>query len=256
MFEDEHMLAVDKPAGLQVTSDLDQSEGPDLLTLAHESIQAGKPWAAERQLSFFMNASRLDAEISGVLLFAKSKDILARLGDLFGSEKPISKYVTLVRGQPPREQWEVNARLAPDPLRPGRLRVDSKNGKRARTIFSIREKFTRWTLLQCEPLTHRPQQIRAHLGSTGFPILGDSGYGGKMLLLSTIKRDYRLKPDHEERPLLSQPTLHCETLAFDHPITGGSIEIAAPWPKELKVAVKYLRRYASAGALANDPVED
>ena len=105
------------------------------------------------------------------------------------------------------------------------------------------ETFAGWTLLQCEPLTSRPHQIRVHLRHAGLPLAGDVLYGGKPLWLSRLKHDYRLKPGHVERPLLSRAALHAETLSLVHPVTGATVTITAPWPKDLKVAVKYLRLF-------------
>jgi 23S rRNA-/tRNA-specific pseudouridylate synthase len=72
---------------------------------------------------------------------------------------------------------------------------------------------------------------------------GDALYGGKPLLLSSLKSDYRLKPKRSERPLIAAPLLHVDAAGFTHPVTGELLTITAPWPKDLTVAVKYLRRY-------------
>jgi hypothetical protein len=72
-------------------------------------------------------------------------------------------------------------------------------------------------------------------------------YGGQPLLLSRLKPGFHLKPNKTERPLISRPALHAESLVFAHPGTGAMVTIRAPWPKDLKVAVKYLRRYAGEG---------
>ena len=114
------------------------------------------------------------------------------------------------------------------------------------TVFEVRERFSRWTLMQCELLTDRPHQVRAHLRHIGLPVIGDQLYGGRPLLLSRLKQVYRLKPNQTERPLIARPALHAETLSLPHPVTGTPLGIAAPWPKDLTVAVKYLRRYAAA----------
>jgi 23S rRNA pseudouridine955/2504/2580 synthase len=79
-------------------------------------------------------------------------------------------------------------------------------------------------------------------------VIGDDIYGGPPLLLSTLKAGYRLKPGQTERPLISDAALHLEQLAITHPVTGAEIQITAPWPKDLTVAVKYLRRQAQPGA--------
>ncbi len=84
-----------------------------------------------------------------------------------------------------------------------------------------------------------------HLKSLGLPIVGDQVYGGPPLWLSTLKADYRLKPGREERPLIGRVALHAEQLILTQPATGAQITIDAPWPKDLTVGVKYLRRYAT-----------
>ncbi len=246
LFEDEHLLALDKPAGLPISPDRHDPERPSLMKLLHTAIADGKPWARERKLDYLMNAHRLDPEMSGVILLAKNKPALIALANLFGSEKPVKKYTALVSGEPPENQFAVDAKLAPHPVKPGLICVDSKNGKKSKTQFEVRETFPRagYALLKCEPLIARTHQIRMHLRYAGFPVVGDELYGGKPLWLSRLKPNYRLKPGHEERPLLSRATLHAEELSLPHPVTGATVTITAPWPKDLKVAVKYLRRFA------------
>jgi RluA family pseudouridine synthase len=245
LYEDESLLAVDKPAGLLSSPDRYDPNRPNLMKLLHSSIALGKPWARERNLSYLMNAHRLDFETSGVMLLAKTKDVLVTLANLFGSEKPNKKYIALVQGTPEQDQFEVDARLAPHPVRVGLIRVDPKRGKRSRTTFNALEKFAGWTLLQAMPLTGRTHQIRVHLRYKGFPLVGDSLYGGKPLLLSSLKDDYRLKPKHCEKPLLNRVALHAQELSLPHPQTGETLCITAPLPKDFSVALKYLRRYAA-----------
>jgi RluA family pseudouridine synthase len=244
VYEDDALLAVDKPSGLLSSRDPYDPNRPNLMKLLHAGIAEGKPWARERGLNYLMNAHRLDFETSGVLLLARQKPVLVALANLFGSEKPHKRYVALVQGTPAEERFEVDARLGPHPVRLGFVRVDPRRGKRSVTRFEVIEKFAGWTLLKCEPLTCRTHQIRAHLRHVGLPIVADTLYGGKPLCLSRLKRDYRLKPDQEERPLLGRLGLHAEQLALVHPVTQVLITISAPWPKDFNVAVKYLKRYA------------
>ena len=244
LFEDEHLLALDKPVGLPVSADRDDLIRPNLMKLLHSAIADGKPWARERGLNYLMNAHGLDFETSGVILLAKDKPTLVALTDLFGSEKPLQKYVALVRGAPRENNFEADARLAPHPVRPGFMHVDLANGKKSKTRFEVLEQFSGYALLKCEPLTSHTHQIRVHLCHARMPIVGDKLYGGKPLWLSRLKPDYRLKPGHEERPLLSRVALHSEELNIPHPVTGATVTITAPWPKDLKVAVKYLRQFA------------
>jgi RluA family pseudouridine synthase len=245
LFEDEHLLALDKPAGLLASPDRHDPLQPSLMTLLHAGIAGGKPWARERHLDYLSNAHRPGFETSGVILLAKNKPALVGLANLFGSEKPLKKYVALAQGNPPEEKFEVDAKLAPHPAKTGLMRVDSQNGKKSKTQFEVLERFSGWTLLCCLPLIERAHQIRVHLRHAGLPIVGDEFYGGKKLWLSRLKRDFRLKPGREERPLISRVALHAEELTLPHPVSGESVTITAPRPKDLKVALKYLRQFAT-----------
>jgi RluA family pseudouridine synthase len=245
LFEDADLLALDKPAGLLVSPDADNIERPSLMKLLHDGIAAGKPWAAERNLTYLTNAHRLDFETSGVLLLAKNKPALVALANLFGAERPLKKHVALAWGCPPAKNFEVDAKLAPHPVKTGQMCVDQRGGKKSKTQFEVLEQFSDWCLLRCSPLTERPHQIRIHLKHAGFPIVGDELYGGKNLWLSRLKKGFRLKEGREERPLLSRSALHLEELSLPHPVTNETVTIQSEWPKDLKVAVKYLRQYAS-----------
>jgi RluA family pseudouridine synthase len=248
LYEDEHLLALNKPAGLLLSPDHKNSALPSLMGLIHAGIKEGKPWATERHLGYLMNAHRLDLETSGALLLAKSKPVLQALANLFGSEKPVRHYLALAQGMPVAEKFEMDGSIAPHPVKPGLMHVDAKRGKRARTLFQVLERFHGWTLMRCSPLTERKHQVRVHLRQARLPLAGDADYGGSRLMLSRVKPNFRLKPQKTERPLLDRPTLHAESLELPHPVTGAALQITAPWPKELTVAVKYLRKYATAPA--------
>jgi 23S rRNA pseudouridine1911/1915/1917 synthase len=251
LFEDAHLLALDKPAGLLTSPDRNDPLRPNLMKLLHDGIAAGKSWAKEHGLSHLMNAHRPDAETSGVILLAKTKPLLVQLANLFGLGKPARHHLALVHGAPGKEHFEINQKLALHPTRPGLMRVDAKLGKRSQTMVQVLERFSGYTLLQCQPLTEREHQIRIHLRHAGLPIVGDALYGGRPLLLSWIKRNYRLKEGKTERPLMARAALHAEQLSLVHPITGEPLAITAPWPKDLTVAVKYLRLFAGGAAISN-----
>jgi RluA family pseudouridine synthase len=241
--EDDHLLALDKPAGLLTSPDRLNPERPSLTRLLQAGIQAGKPWAAERNLTYLANAHRLDADASGALLFAKDKQTLVALADQFGSDKPVRQYLALVQGVPLEEHFSVAEKIGPHPVTPGQMRIDSRNGKKSKTDFTVVERFSRWSLLTCRPCGERPQQIFLHLGYARFPVVGDEVHGGKSLWLSRLKRDFRLKPGREERPLISRAALHLEQIDLVHPKTGQPLIIKSENPKPLRVALKYLRQF-------------
>ncbi len=243
VYEDEHLLALSKPARLLISPDRYDSERPNLMRLLHEGITLAKPWAASRHLTYLANAHRLDFETTGVILLAKSKPVLVALANLFGTERVDKRYVALVGGEPVTPKFTENGPLSPHPTRLGLMRVDTGRGKRSRTEFNVLERYRGYTLLHCRPFTGCTHQIRVHLQNQRLPICGDSSYGGKPLFLSKLKKRYHLKEGNKERPLIDSIALHAERLSLIHPITNLRIEMIADWPRELNVAVKYLRRY-------------
>jgi RluA family pseudouridine synthase len=245
LFEDDDLLVIDKPAAVAISPDPNHSDRPCLSALIHAGISDGKPWATSRNLSFLAAAHQLDSESSGVLLFAKSEPMREQLANLFATGQPLVEYVTLVRDAPKDGLFEVSAKIAADPKKPGYMKIDPQDGRKASTQFEAVEKFRAWTLLRCRPLTQEPHQIRIHLSEIRHPIAGDFKYGGKPLWLSSFKQDYRLKPGKKERPLISSPILHAEKLTIPHPKTGTEIVVESPWPRDLKTAVKFLRLHAA-----------
>ena len=250
LFEDEHLLVIDKPSRLLTSPDRYDPDRPNLMKLLHRDIERGAPWAKERGISYLANAHRLDFETSGILILAKSKAVLTHLANQFGSLKPEKIYVTLAQGSPAAEEFEADFKLAPHPVRLGHMRVDEKRGKKSLTRFRVLERFRRITLLECRPATGRTHQIRVHLQRLRHNVAGDNLYGGRPLLLSSLKSNYRLKEGREEKPLIDRVALHAAEITFEHPVAGTPVHVAAPWPKDLTVAVKYLRRYAQSLASA------
>ncbi|MBI4663812.1 MAG: RNA pseudouridine synthase [Verrucomicrobia bacterium] len=244
LFQDEHLLALDKPSRLLSSPDRYDPQRPNLTRLLQDAIRRGVPWVREQGITYLANAHRLDFETSGVILLAKDKPTLVALANLFGSEKPLKTYLALVHGRPAQGEFEVESKLGFHPTKVGQVRVDPKRGKKARTHFEVMEEFRGYTLLQCRPATGRTHQIRVHLQSVQLPLVGDSLYGGRPLLLSNLKTNYHLKEGAEEKPLMQRAALHAAALCLVHPVHGNSLTVSAPWPKDLLVAVKYLRRYA------------
>jgi RluA family pseudouridine synthase len=245
LYEDDALLAIDKPSRLLVSPDRYDPMRPNIMKLFHRDIARGAKWVQERNITYLANAHRLDFETSGVLLLTKTKPALIAVANLFGSEQAQKTYLAIATGSPENDTFDDNAKLGAHPVRVGLIRVDEKNGKKSYTAFEVIERFKGFTFLRCKPRTGRTHQIRVHLQHRHLPIVGDQLYGGAPLLLSSIKRTFRLKPGKTENPLISRVALHAAELSLTHPTTSTSVTISSPIPHDFEVALKYLRRNAS-----------
>lgn len=255
LYEDEQVLALDKPALLAVQPEPGRPHEPTLLRLLHDAIAAGKPSVSGRGWSFVMNAHRLDAEASGVLLLARSKAALGGLANQFSAGRIALGCLALTRGSPMQETLVIGDRLIADDRRPGLMRV-APQGLAARTEVTVAERFPGISLLRCRVFLGRRHQLRVHLRHARFPVFGDRLYACHALLLSNLKRSYRLKPGHTERPLVDRAAVHVEQVDFLHPVNGNPVSITAPLPKDFQVALKYLRRYATGGGQPRSGLEE
>jgi RluA family pseudouridine synthase len=232
VFEDEVLLAFDKPGGLPVVAG--GGAGESLLARVH----------AERD-RHIGNVHRLDPEASGVVLFARTKAALDSLSGQFQAKAAESVYLALVIGAAPQDVFKIENLLAEDKGRPGCLRIVARDGRPAVTTFRVLEGFRGFAWLECRPQSGRLHQIRVHLASVGLPVLNDHLYGSEAkLLLSSLKRGY--KGRDQERPLIDGLALHASELTVMHPVTREPVTLRAPLTKELEVALKYLRRYSAA----------
>ena len=222
LFEDDALLAINKPAGLAVHGGSGISFG------AIEALRALRPEA-----KFLELVHRIDRETSGVLLIAKKRSALTALhamlrGDT--NERIEKHYAALVKGVWPDERRHVRAKLAKYVTDAGerRVSVDEDDGQESHTVVTRKEVLIGATLLDCEIKTGRTHQIRVHLAHLGFPIVGDDKYGDFALNkhVAAVKHGG-----------LKRMFLHARRIAFPHPISGQRVVIEAPLSPDL---VRYL----------------
>lgn len=232
LWEDEHFLAIDKPAGVAVHGGSGISHG------LIEQLRSARP-----QASFLELVHRLDRETSGILLVACRRSALIGLQEQFRARGPgpsVRKtYAALVRGHWPSSLKVLDAPLHKYLTAQGERRVravspDSPQARRAVSLVRVARRFEACTLLEVSIKTGRTHQIRVHLAEAGHPILGDDKYGDFEL----NRRFSRAQPG---QPRMDRMFLHAQYLSFSHPATGEPVELKSPLPEDCSQCLALLQ---------------
>jgi 23S rRNA pseudouridine955/2504/2580 synthase len=228
IFEDEHLIVIDKPAGVAVHGGSGVSFG------VIEQLRRARPEA-----KFLELVHRLDKETSGLLLIAKKRSALVALQDQFRNRETGKTYAALVPGA-----WPGNKKVIDVPLHKylnadGERRVrtvaaESDDGRRSITLVRVVQSFSGYSLLDVTIKTGRTHQIRVHLAHEGHAIVGDDKYGD-FALNKAMARGEAVQGLRFERMFL-----HARRLAFDHPASGERIELEAPLPPECQQLLERL----------------
>jgi 23S rRNA pseudouridine1911/1915/1917 synthase len=212
-YEDEHLVVVDKPAGLVVHP----APGHPTGTLVHGLLAHGVAGGDEDRPGI---VHRLDRDTSGLMVVARSDEAHRRLQELVRRRELERHYLALVVGKPRSRAGRIEAPIGRDRREPMRHSLDTDTPREAVTHFEVVELFPRHTLLDVKLETGRTHQIRVHLNAVGLPVAGDSVYG----------RPHELGLDRQ--------FLHAARLAFTHPFTGERIDVESPLPEDLQIAAR------------------
>ncbi|HEV7684002.1 MAG TPA: RluA family pseudouridine synthase [Pyrinomonadaceae bacterium] len=221
VYEDEHVIVINKPAGLVVHPAAGVHSGTLANALAYHFQQLANAGSVRPGI-----VHRLDKDTSGLLVAAKTELAHERLGDQFRAREVFKSYVALVYGVIKQTSGRIEQPIARDPRNRTRMAIVA-GGRGALSLYKVRRSYAAFTLVDVELKTGRTHQIRVHLASLKHPVVADELYGGGR---DNSVQDVQLRARIRK---LQRQFLHAEQLGFQHPETGESMKFVAPLPVEL-----------------------
>jgi 23S rRNA pseudouridine1911/1915/1917 synthase len=216
-YEDEHLVVVDKPAGITMHPGAGTTAG----TLAAQLVTLGAVGGADPDRPGIVH--RLDRDTSGLLVVARSADAFSALQEAIRRREVERRYLGLVKGRPRSRTGRIDAPIGRDRRDPTKRSLDTDEPRDAVTWFEVVETLPEHTLLDVRLETGRTHQIRVHLAAIDLPVSGDPSYG--------VKDDLGLE----------RQFLHAHRLSFVHPVTHGELDLESPLPEDLVAALERAR---------------
>ena len=205
---DEHILVLNKPAGLSVLPEGWRPDAPYLRQMLESEF--GSVWVVHR----------LDKVTSGVMVFARTAEAHRELNGQFERHEVEKVYHAILEGLPPWDEHTARHMLRTNVGRKHRTVVVHKRGKNSETHFKVLQRGQDRALVEARPKTGRTHQVRVHLSALGYPLLGDILYGAS------------------ETDLIARPALHALSLTFTHPVTGERVIFNAPYPEDMQLLLE------------------
>jgi 23S rRNA pseudouridine1911/1915/1917 synthase len=231
LYEDDDLLAIDKPPGMVVHPAPGAWHGTVVNALLHRGV-VSRDLSAERPGI----VHRLDKETSGVLLVARHERAQRALSLAFHERRVRKTYLAVVLGVPRTVSGTLQWAIGRHPHERQRMSIRSRSPREARTRYTVVERFDGLALLRLEPETGRTHQIRVHLAAMGHPVLGDPLYGAKRRRALPARGPARAFP---------RQALHAAEIEVTHPVSGAILRLVAPTPDDMSDLLRELRRTAN-----------
>jgi len=227
VFEDEYLAVINKPAGMVVHPGAGVQSGTLANAIAYH-FQLKQSAISDQQSEARIGiVHRLDKDTSGLIVVAKTDEIHEALSEQFRERQVFKSYVALVHGSPDQNTGKIEAPIGRNKHNRLRMKV-ATHGRSALSLWKVRQRYNKFTLLDVEIKTGRTHQIRVHMGYINHPIVGDEIYNEG--------RDNTVADTNTRNAIASMPRffLHAERLSFNHPKTGERLEFTQELPAELK----------------------
>lgn len=243
-YEDNHLLLVNKPAGMVVHPGHGHFSGTLINALAHHLGITQPADATDERMGVLVH--RIDKNTSGLLLVAKTDEAQLFLAKQFFDHTIERKYIALVWGNVKDDSGTITGHIGRDPNDRMKFRVfpDGDTGKHAITHYKVIERFGYTTLIECTLETGRTHQIRVHMDWIGHPLFNDERYGGDRILKGTVYSKYK-KFVENCFEIIPRHALHAHTLGFIHPVTKKEMFFVNPIPKDLQYAIEKWRSFST-----------
>ena len=236
LFEDDHIVAVDKPAGMVVHPAKGHWSGTLTSALAYRYQQLSQIGGANRPGI----VHRLDRDTTGVILVAKTDQAHLALAEQFSQRTIEKEYLAIVTPAPDRDADLIDRPIGDHPYQREKkaVRENHSSSRPATTFYQVEQRFNGFALLRVAPKTGRTHQIRVHLAYTGCPILCDALYSGRRQV-DESDFDRQSAPT----PLLQRQALHAHRIRFRHPLSSETVEVTSPLPSDLEKTLQILQKF-------------
>ena len=238
LHEDEHILVIDKPAGMVVHPGPSTKRGTLVNALLHHDPEIAKVGVVFRPGI----VHRLDANTTGVMVVARTNHARVSLVEQFKTKRVKKEYRALCVGTMPFDSDYIDLAIGKDPHKPDRMKIDPKEGKPSSTFYEVVERFDGATHAKALPATGRTHQIRVHLAQIGFPILGDPVYGRQAVSAYQDALE-RARAAGEPSVAVKRHMLHAHRLTLDHPMREERVTFESPWPADMQAVLEFLRAH-------------
>jgi 23S rRNA pseudouridine1911/1915/1917 synthase len=236
LYEDTDLVVVNKPAGLVVHPGAGNYEHTLVNALLHHCAGQLSGIAGYARPGI---VHRLDKDTSGCLVIAKNDRAHLGLSEQFQARTVEKIYHAVVCGELPRDSGEIRATISRHQSHRQKMTAGTAHGRAAHTSYRVLERLRFTTLVEVALHTGRTHQIRVHFQHLGYPLIGDTVYGGKENVRLRTQTNY----------MAPRQMLHSHALTFRHPCSGKTINARAPWPEDFKITVTRLRHPVKPAAL-------
>jgi len=246
IYEDQWLSIIDKPAGMVTHPGKGNWSGTVVNALQHRYDTLSQLAGSTRPGV----VHRLDRDTTGLLIVARDDTIHGKLAQLFETRTIEKEYLAICSGIPERDRDWIDQPLGPHPTVREKMAIrgEADGGRPARTFYEVVERFDRFALVRCQPLTGRTHQIRVHLTHVGLPILADKLYSGRDRITRGDLLGSQARGDDHDHVLLTRQALHAHRLKFLHPATGEPLEIRSPLPPDMAETLETLRQRPAASS--------